>query len=202
MKSRAGFVSNSSSASYLLAFPVEPTSPGDIKQILFPNISRKKVMRGSTNRGKFKITVDQLVGFIYGQTCKHEYGEYDPEYPIGMMKLLWFISEDGDMEINDCSEFWIKKNKETTACSKKCPKFGRCEQQIGISDGQRKAVRWEKDLVRVQDAFNRMKAFSSDTLGYYYLYLDCGCQTSIGAYINENAEEIFKNINYVALGDL
>lgn len=64
MKIRFGFVSNSSSMSFIVVFPIEIKTNEDIKNIIFKNISDRYSI---TDEGDNKVNIDDIVGELLKQ---------------------------------------------------------------------------------------------------------------------------------------
>jgi hypothetical protein len=210
MKTRNGFVSNSSSASFILALLDEPHSFESARKLIFgetPGI--KTYYDVNTGRGQFKGTIFELTGFLYGQILKSD-SEYNPNDPIDMFKLMWFNAfdkkaDDKLTKLHDayCDKYIIDgTGKARSHCKKECPVYNNCQDQLYINDRSKRKIEWSDDLKRLEKTIEITKKFVAKTPGYKYYYIDCGCQTVIGEFLQTNCKEVFKHINYVSLGDL
>jgi hypothetical protein len=71
MKIRIGFVSNSSSSSFIVGFDHRPTSKKELQQIMFPNISSRKNILIDDDYG-LKLSVSQVAARVWEDLQKQK----------------------------------------------------------------------------------------------------------------------------------
>ena len=194
MKIRNGFVSNSSSASFIIALPEEPDSPNKIKKVLFKGENPE--FKCGTCRGKIDINADQICGILYGETLKDTLHYQQPI--IGLMELLYYNMDDSEFQCND-DLFEKYRNAENGICHKNCPRFSKCCQKFGSSYNSKDSKKHDvKRYIEMSShTLDYAIRFVNITCGYKYYLIDCGCQTMFGAFLNEHHKKIFKNIKYI-----
>jgi hypothetical protein len=69
MKTRNGFISNSSSSSFVVLFPHTPLSPRDLKEMMFEKYDASEVITGEIKDCGF-MTVEQITDRVYQDICK------------------------------------------------------------------------------------------------------------------------------------
>ena len=192
MKVRTGFVSNSSSTSFIVAFPQDPYSIEVVHEMMFGN--EHKEIRGDTPRGEFNTTTDGLSGFIYGQVEGYKDPYYNPQYPTGMVNLLKFTIRETDY----CDLY----RDEEYNCNVRCPKFNKCTQRLDPNNHRIRVIEQHDQINELLISVQMARDFIKHTEGYYYYLIDCGCQTKFGSFMEENHNVVFKNIPHILLGDL
>jgi hypothetical protein len=66
MKTRHGFVSNSSSSSFIVIFDKEPTSKEELKNLLFPNNNMDDYLDFS-DYNEEKMTIEEVVHYVFAE---------------------------------------------------------------------------------------------------------------------------------------
>lgn len=195
MKIRNGFVSNSSSSSFILAFPNEPCSVNEIKELVFGGENYE--FNCKTGRGKFEANTDQISGIIYGEILKGDYGCKSLTSVVDLIDHLKFVYGKEFVCYRDsefCGKYFDQKKGE---CKFRCPKFETCSDNSHLSYDETKRREKRNEIESTLVVYERVVEFVESTLGYKYYWLDCGYQTTFGAFLNENHEKIFKNIRYI-----
>lgn len=135
MKTRLGFVSNSSSSSFLVAFDKLPESENELKILMFPNrtndqveiygyvaeIDRivERVFRDIKDNPKYKNLNDLKASAMYGSTLEHHFAGWniykeakvklEKDYPDLYLSLNNYSQD--PRSINERQEAWQKEEE-------------------------------------------------------------------------------------------
>ena len=165
MKIRNGFVSNSSSSSFILIFPDEVYSVEKVKEMVFRN--KKCSFTAKHYSGKESISSDEIAGFIFGQCLPYENRLETIEK---LVNELYYNHSDGkyrpcdDLEECNCSECKIDKE---------------CPDQPNIEKNKQIYLSRKLDMVRFKNAFEEVENLYEKYPGYRFYLIEGGCQTSM-----------------------
>jgi hypothetical protein len=192
MKIRKGFVSNSSSSSFLLAFSKEIHSFEDVKEMLFGNGS--VTYNSKTGRGKFFGTSDMIAGFIYGQISKGN-NYYNTDSPTELLRLFTY-----EMHDNQNKESYCRKYTPRDECLQECPLYNSCSNRSGIKFEEATIKRFDEDLKEITNSLRKLEDFRKKTPECHYYLIECECQSSLGAFLTEKHKKVFKNVEHICMG--
>lgn len=148
MKTRAGFVSNSSSSSFILVFDKKPESVADVFQVLFNGLSNEMVTTSWSEPGEGigRLTAAEDVwgqietqdSLTLAQVTEEFRNGYDPDFPETDWKLWATASEAQKTKMNkdheeECDK--IADMKAKSFCNQHKGKF-LCSVSFSDNDGE------------------------------------------------------------------
>lgn len=183
MKIRNGFVSNSSSASFILAVEPEMVAFANLRSLLFDNneyvavVDGQHVMNGEEIPDSCippTMPIDAIVGYLFGQfESVHSVEIYELVTDVAFTIDNWDSWFDDTLELNYDSHEYRRQDH-------------------------------FMDLERIDEAAKQVRAFVEANATCKFRQVQAGSgggrQTEIGMFIATNHARIFKNVNYLETG--
>lgn len=104
MKTRSGFVSNSSSSSFIVVFPHKPATVDELRNMIFGDRDPKEIMSPSwDDKNEFLYTIEDLSTQIFKDLNRRNQTSIEVDTLVDKMENLYYYST------FDCTEFsgWI-----------------------------------------------------------------------------------------------
>jgi hypothetical protein len=204
MKIRNGFVSNSSSTSFIIALPEQPDNPLHVKEMMFhPNFDigfMMKIHGPDGEEEKVSVSHETIAGFIFGQ-IEAQHHEYDMGWLPNLISMIGYttrVQQYPCEKLND-EGYWETPNE--MGCDH-CGIGETCPQRYEWRSHEHRKYNHILDIKNHRAAVDATVEFMEKYPGWWYYFIDSGCQTSFARLFEEKQKKIFKNIGYIALGDL